>query len=125
MADIDKLVKVVKLMAKTGLYFAHCDGNYSQSEKDFLEAYVSGIEMIGAIDDEVKQSVYSTFDSTYTLEEVVNETEDVLEGFEPKDRGTILTEMKHFINKVIRLDEKLNTKEQAEYEKWKAALGVN
>ena len=118
------MVKVVKLMAKTGLYFAHCDGNYSQSEKDFLEAYVSGIELIGSIDDDVKQSVYSTFDNTYTLEEIVFETEEVLDGLSAKEQGFILFEIEKFIKKVIHLDDNVESKEQLELRKWKIALGL-
>ena len=122
MGDIEKLVKVVKLMAKRGLYFANCDGDYRQSEKDFLEAYVSGIEAIGAIDDEVKQSVFATFNNTYSLEEIVEETKEMVDGFEPEQRAAILTEMQNFIIKVIRLDNKVDSKEKDEFVKWKTAL---
>ncbi|MBR3453941.1 MAG: hypothetical protein IKH26_01310 [Bacteroidaceae bacterium] len=124
MGDIEKLVKVVKLMAKTGLYFASCDGDYSQSEKDFLEAYVSGIEAIGSIDDELKQSVYSTFDKTYSLEEIVEDTKEMVDGFEPEQRTAVLKEMQQFIIKVIRLDNKVDSKEEAEFVKWNKALGI-
>ncbi len=124
MGDIEKLVKVVKLMAKTGLYFASCDGDYSQSEKDFLEAYVSGIESIGSIDDELKQSVYSTFDKTYSLEEIVEDTKEMVDGFEPEQRTAVLKEMQQFIIKVIRLDNKVDSKEEAEFVKWNKALGI-
>ena len=125
MGDSDKLVKVVKLMAKTGLYFAHCDGHYNQSEKDFLEAYVSGIELIGSIDDDVKQSIYSTFDNTYTLKEIVSETEEVLNGLSAKEQEIILLEIDKFIKKVIHVDDKVESKEQFEYRKWKEALGLS
>lgn len=124
MGDMETLVKVVKLMAKTGLYFAHCDGDYSQSEKDFLESYVSGIEMIGSIDDELKQSVYSTFDHTYSLDEIVGESREVVDVFPADQRQVILKEMLHFIEKVICIDKKIDTAERTEYMKWKAALGV-
>ena len=122
MGDIEKLVKVVKLMAKTGLYFASCDGDYSQ--RDFLEAYVSGIESIGSIDDELKQSVYSTFDKTYSLEEIVEDTKEMVDGFEPEQRTAVLKEMQQFIIKVIRLDNKVDSKEEAEFVKWNKALGI-
>ncbi len=125
MGEMEKLVKVVKLMAKTGLYFASCDGNYDQKEKDFLEAYVSGIEVVGAIDEEMKKSVYSAFDKTYSLDEIVGETQEVVEGFDADDRDVILSEIQKFINKVIRVDGCVDSKEQEEYKKWKAAFGLD
>ena len=37
---MEKLENVVRLMAKTGLFFANCDGQYAQPEKDFIEGFI-------------------------------------------------------------------------------------
>ena len=41
---MEKLANVVRLMAKTGLFFANCDGQYAQPEKDFIHGFIAQIE---------------------------------------------------------------------------------
>ena len=59
-------------MAKTGLFFASADGDYSDKEKNFIEGFISGIENIGDIDDELKAKVNDATSHTYTLDEIVS-----------------------------------------------------
>ena len=66
---MEKLANVVRLMAKTGLFFANCDGQYAQPEKDFIHGFIAQIEQVGTIDEELKREVTGAIDRKYTLEE--------------------------------------------------------
>ena len=44
---MEKLINTITLMAKTGLFFASADGDYSDKEKNFIDGFISGIENIG------------------------------------------------------------------------------
>jgi len=122
---MEKITEVVKLMAKTGLFFANADGQYNRSEKDYLDNFVAGIQQIGDISDELKADVVGALDKTYTLEQIIDDTKQLVDGFSDQERGAILTAIKGFINQVIRVDDTVHEKEQAAYKAWKQALGIS
>ena len=77
---MERIIDTIKLMAKTGLFFAHCDGDYTDRERDFVEGFLAGIEQIGSVDDEVKNAVLDSVNHTYTLDEVLEETKQLVAG---------------------------------------------
>ena len=40
---MDKLIAVIKLVAKTGLFFANVDGEYDAKEREFIENFIANI----------------------------------------------------------------------------------
>ncbi len=122
---MEKIVSVVKLMAKTGLFFAHADGSYQRAEKRYIDNFVSGLNQIGDLDDALRNEVTDTLHHTYTFEEIVADTKALVADFSDKERGAILRSIKGFINKVIRADSKVDSAERVAYEQWKAAFGLS
>ena len=41
--------KVIWLVAKTGLFFAHADGRYDVREKNFIEGFIDKLAAIGLV----------------------------------------------------------------------------
>ena len=119
---MEKLINTITLMAKTGLFFASADGDYSDKEKNFIEGFISGIENIGDIDDELKTKVNDATSHTYTLDEIVKETQQLLEGFSPDEQSAIKKSLKAFVNKVIDADCERKSTEQENYLAWKKAI---
>ena len=119
---MEKLINTITLMAKTGLFFASADGDYSQQEKDFIEGFVGGIENIGDIDDELKAKVKDATKHTYTLEEIVKETLELLDGFTPTEQQAIKESLRAFVSKVIDADFERKGIEQDNYLLWIKAL---
>lgn len=119
---MEKLINTITLMAKTGLFFASADGDYSDKEKNFIEGFISGIENIGDIDDELKAKVNDATSHTYTLDEIVKETQQLLEGFSPDEQSAIKKSLKAFVNKVIDADCERKGVEQENYLAWKKAI---
>jgi hypothetical protein len=121
---MDKIISVVKLMAKTGLFFANCDGQYDQRERDYIENFISGMESVGDIEPTLKQSLRESLNQQYTFDQIVNDTKALTDGFNEDERKVILITIDQFIRKVIRLDGELCEKEKAHYESWQKTFGL-
>ena len=70
--------RVVRLAAKTGLYFASVDGDYSNAERIFIENYKNQLAQVGPISD-VQGIFNQIFNKPVSLSEVINETHDMLD----------------------------------------------
>ena len=121
---MEKIIDTIKLMAKTGLFFANSDGNFAERERDFLENFVGGIESVGDISDELKAEVKDTLNHSYDLDGIVKETLQLVEGFNDDERKAILVTTSLFIRKVILSDTRVESKERENYELWKKAVGL-
>jgi hypothetical protein len=122
---MEKIYLVVKLMAKTGVFFANADGIYLDKEKKYIDNFVSGIEQIGDITPELKGEIYGVLNDKHTLNEVITDTKELLDGFCEEERQAILKAIKGFINKVIRVDGHVHPLEKENYKLWKQAFGLS
>ncbi|MBO4658095.1 MAG: hypothetical protein J5637_00575 [Prevotella sp.] len=121
---MEKVIDTIKLMAKAGLFFAHCDGNFADRERDFLESFVENIETVGNISDELKAEVKDSLNHTYNLDDIVKETLQLVEGFNDDERKAILVTTSLFINKVIMADQQAGSKELENFDLWQKAVGL-
>lgn len=121
---MEKIVDVVKLMAKTGLFFANADGCYSSKEEQYLSNFLSGMEQMGDLEDDMRRDVRALAERKYTLDEVLADTRSVLEGFTNEERAAILGAIKAFIDEVIRADAHVHPLEEENYKMWKRAFGL-
>ncbi len=121
---MEKIISTVKLMAKTGLFFANCDGNFDKREHDFIDGFLSGIQSVGDIDDELKNDVLDTLNHKYTLDEIVEETQQLIDGFNEDERKAILVTISQFVLKVLSKDKRVDSLERANYERWKERMGI-
>ena len=120
----EKLSDSIMLTAKAGLFFASCDGEFSQKEKEFIEGYISSIEEVGEIPSELKVALADTINHTYTLEEIIGDTLSLVEEFNDDERKVILFTLRQFILKAIASDSRVKEKEVAAYDQWLAAVGM-
>lgn len=119
---MQKLIDTIKLMAKTGLFFANADGDYSEKEKQYITDFILGIEKIGDLEVGLKAQVLDTINHTYTFEEIVSETRSLLEGFSTEEQDAIRKSLKAFVNQVITIDGKRRKEEQDYYLRWRQAI---
>jgi hypothetical protein len=120
---MEKITAIVKLMAQTGL--ANADGIYQRREKEYIDEFVSGIKQIGDITAEMEADIQASLDKKYTLNEIVDGTREVLDGFSEPERQAILKSIRGFINKVIRADGRVHPLEHENYKLWKTAFGLH
>ena len=122
---MEKIIQVVKLMAKTGLFFASVDGIYQERERQYIDDYVSGIEQIGDITPELKEEVYEALNRKFTLNEIILDTRNLLDGFHEVERLSILKGIRSFITKVMNVDGHVHPLEHENYKLWKLAFGLH
>lgn len=121
---MEKVIETIKLMAKAGLFFANCDGDFEQRERHFIDAFLEGILEVGEISDDLKGDVKDTLNHKYTVDGIIEDTKHLVEGFNADERKAILFTISQFILKVIATDEKVDSIERENYIKWKEALGI-
>lgn len=121
---MEKLKNTILLTAKAGLFFASCDGEFSNKEREFVEGYIESIEEVGEIPQELKTQLRDTLNHAYTLEGIIDETKALVEGFNDDERKAILFTLRQFIMKVIATDAHVKTKEVENFDKWVAAVGL-
>ena len=119
--DTKPIEKVIWLVAKTGLFFAHADGRYDVREKNFIEGFIDKLAAIGPVDD-VKAELESSLQKQYKLEDIVNDTKDLLSGFNPAEQSVIKSTLSQFVTNVINADCVENKAESILFEEWKKAL---
>lgn len=121
---MDKLIAVIKLVAKTGLFFANVDGKYDAKEREFIENFIANIEEVGSIEDELKYDVKDTLNHTYTLDDIVSDTKALIDGFNDEESDAILKTLNAFVTNVIKADGKVVDEEATTYNEWRAQLGI-
>ena len=119
--DTKPIEKVIWLVAKTGLFFAHADGKYDVREKNFIEGFIDKLAAIGSVED-VKAELESSLQKHYKLEDIVNDTKDLLSGFNPAEQSVIKLTLSQFVTNVINADCVENKAESILFEEWKKAL---
>jgi len=117
----DAISKVIVLAAKTGLYFSHVDGSYDEKEKNFINSYIERLSQIGPVD-EVKDELNEALNSTYTQEQVVEATKDLLSEFNGLDKALIKAVLTQYVRQVIKADGETAEAEQKAFKEWKEAI---
>lgn len=121
---MDKIVNVIKLMARTGLFFANVDGQYDSKEQEFIENFIAGIEQIGELEPELKADVTDSLNHSYELPAIIEATKDLVDGFSEQERAAILGSIQSFIERVINIDGEMHPAEAENFNQWKAAFGI-
>jgi len=116
-------MKVIGLMAETGLFFAKADGQYDNAEKDFIENFLKNLGQYGDVS-EVKETVEGALGKTFTLDKIVADTQDLVKGFNDTEKAAILATIGGFIAKLIASDGVEHPAEKANFDAWKKALGI-
>lgn len=111
------------LVAKTGLFFANCDGVYDEREQKFIENFIAELRNEKSdVTDDALALIAKSIDSIYTLSEIISETKAYLAQFNSDEKKAILDVFSDFISKVINADSVLVQQETDNFAQWKAAL---
>ena len=114
------LIKETKiLVARTGVFFANCDGEYDKLEDKFISEFVlqmikDGIE----IEDSLKELI-DIKNEKCTIDDVINSTKELLNQVNADERQQVVDMLKGFIEKLINVDGVLHPNEVKYFDKWK------
>ena len=108
------------LVARTGVFFANCDGEYDKLEDKFISEFIlqmikDGIE----VEDSLKELIDIKSEKC-TIDDVINSTKELLNQVDGEERTQIVDMLKDFIEKVINADGVVHPNEEKYVEQWKA-----
>lgn len=110
----------VILLVKTGLFFANCDGVYDETERKFIENFLSELDNGGySVSGETRELAVKALDSSYSFSDIISETKTYLQEFNEAERHAILDSFAEFIGKVIKADSIVSEQEQRFFLQWK------
>ncbi|MBR1541566.1 MAG: hypothetical protein IJ628_03015 [Bacteroidaceae bacterium] len=118
----EPIEKVIKLVAKTGLFFAHADGKYDAREKRYIQYFIDKLSEIGPVDEVLEKEITGSLNKEYSLQEIVDETKDLLKNFNEPEQDVIKLTLKQFVTNVINSDCVENNAEKENFNAWQKAL---
>ena len=116
--------KFMKLAAAIGLYFAKVDNDYDEKEKEFIVNYVGKLKENSPLTADEEAELRATAEHHYTLEEIIADTNDLLEEYAETERYPLLNTLSVIINQVINADGKVTKEEAESFAKWKEAFDI-
>lgn len=115
---MNKKVKMIELCSKIGVFFGSCDGNYSDDERNFVSSFINKLKTEDTINNEVENLMNGVLEKSYTIEEIIDETNQILEGLGKDDKKYLKDLLCQFIESVIKADGVLHPNEIKFYEQW-------
>lgn len=115
--NTNAISKIIKLIVKLGLFFAHCDGTYSAKEQSFISNFIQKLASQGNVED-LKAVLGDSINRAYTLDEIVADTNDLLDDFQGNDRAAIKATLLGFAQQVINSDNNQDRAELAYLDAW-------
>ncbi len=113
--------QVIKLVARTGLFFAKADGHYSEREQTFINAFIEQLALEGSAD-EARALVGDVEHETNTLDQLVADTRAVLDTLPPDQADTVLLMLYAFVTDVVDADGDDCPAEREALAQWRQAL---
>ena len=108
------------LVARTGVFFANCDGEYDKLEDKFISGFVLQMIKDGIqIEDSLKELIDIKSEKC-TIDDVINSTKELLHQVNGEERTQIVDMLKDFIEKVINADGVVHPNEEKYFNQWKS-----
>ena len=116
-------LRLICVVAETGLFFAQCDGTVEEAEKNYVTAYLENLKKSQQISEKEAEEIEKKTCQTPTFEHVLEQTKELLgmctgEG----ERDGMVKMLSFFINDVICADGVIDAKEEHFYTLWKQEL---
>lgn len=121
---MNSFLNSVKLMARTGQFFAKCDGAYDQREERFVKAFTYSLGMLSDVKSTERLEVSSVLNTDSEFEELVSETLTLLNGKDEPERKRIIDSFDQFIRVTIEVDSKIRKNEARYYKEWRKRMGL-
>lgn len=116
---MNAIEKSAILYAKTGVFYANCDGEYDERERDFITRFVDELEKQESISGATKAAIGNVLNTPQSFADVIKDTRDLLQEFNEAEQKAILYQFNEFIKRVIDADGKLHPNEEKYFEEWK------
>lgn len=121
---MEQKVRFATLMAKLGVHFGAADGNYDDKERAFVNLFIGLLKMQGALDLDVENVIREASTKKYSLNELVAECNEILNGVAAEEHSETIQNMCKFVETIIEIDGRTTSEEKKEYVEWKKAIGA-
>lgn len=122
MENLKTLEQVIRLVAKTGLFFAKVDGDYTEREQAFMQAYIDQLVQAGGTPAEVEELIGNIENEPITLEGVIADTHALLESLPPNDARIVKIMLFSYISDIVAADGDNCPAEKAAFDAWNQSL---
>ena len=122
--NVNLIEQVIKLVARTGLFFAKADGDYTEREQAFINEYVNQLARDGS-PDEVRSLLGDVEHEPVTLDQLIADTQALLAQLPVADGQMVSLMLYAFINDVVKADGDDCPAEKEALRQWCAALAAD
>lgn len=117
---MNKRKELQLLIAKTGVFFANCDGEYDKLEDKFISEFIlamfhDGIEMTDSL-----KEIIDIKNKKFTIDEIINCTKEFFEVLSEDKKTIAIDILKDFIVKIINADGVVHPNEEKYFNQWKS-----
>lgn len=117
---MNKRKELQLLIAKTGVFFANCDGEYDKLEDKFISEFILAMIKDGIeIEDSLKE-VIDIKSEKYTIDDIINSTKEFFEVLSEDKKTIAIDILKDFIEKNINADGVVHSNEEKYFNQWKS-----
>lgn len=121
---MDKIITSVRLMTKTGRFFANCDGNYDIKERQLINGFAKSVNILSDLNKIQQDSVEDAANQDCTLDELIQETEELLSQYNAEERQRLLEVYNQYVRMTIEIDNRITREEVSSYKEWCQRLGI-
>ena len=117
---MNKRKELQLLIAKTGVFFANCDGEYDKLEDKFISEFILAMIKDGIeIEDSLKELI-DIKSEKYTIDDIINSTKEFFEVLSEDKKTIAIDILKDFIEKIINADGVVHPNEEKYFNQWKS-----
>lgn len=118
-----RLFCVARLTAQTALFFANCDGDYTDKERDcvenFKEMIFQNINNLGEGGWDAVDSIFDEINRPYTIDDIITMTHRLVDSMDKDDRMSYLESIDYLASQIVEADVREDTNTEDCYEQWR------
>lgn len=114
--------KLAVLLAKIGLFFANCDGEYCPLEEQFINNFINNLKRNNCIDDKDSEAILDAAGTQITIEEIVEEMNNFVKELKENERGTFVSSIDEYIKGIIKSDRFTQPEEKKYLDIWEKRI---
>ncbi|MBP5497989.1 MAG: hypothetical protein J6X81_01275 [Muribaculaceae bacterium] len=128
------LYGTARLTAQTALFFANCDGNYSDSEllcvENFREMINASLPDVVADDDNGNEfefhvdELFEDINRPYTIEEIIGMTHRLVDNMDAESRQIALERIGDLANQIVNAEARPDMTTANYYAQWRSEFGI-
>lgn len=110
------------LLVELGAFFSKCDGNYDDTEDDFISRYFSALQANDAFDETLRQSLEEMKVQEFSIERILSDTKSFIKLLDKEEAADCMSAVEDFIEQLIHADGTVHPQEEQYLSEWRKAV---